>query len=143
MDIALMMCLEKGWRRFRFTAGRIQKAGWNPTGISMKRCGLNRAMSTVPYKLEGKVKKKLMIVLLVAAGVIILYHALFYRAKMNKSYVNQLEKEYGEYILFTAYEFDWAIAVPWLFSDDGIFGVFNALSRSFITSRNLNECDSN
>lgn len=44
---------------------------------------------------------------------------------------NQLEKEYGEYILFTAYEFDWAKAVPWLFSDNGIFGVFNALSRSF------------
>ncbi len=78
-------------------------------------------------------KKKLMIGLLVAAGVIILYHALFYRAKMNKSYVNQLEKEYGEYILFTAYEFDWAKAVPWLFSDDGIFGVFNALSRSFMS----------
>ncbi len=44
---------------------------------------------------------------------------------------NQLEKEYGEYILFTAYEFDWAKAVPWLFSDNGIFGVFNALIRSF------------
>ena len=56
-----------------------------------------------------------MIGLLVAAGVMILYHALFYRVKMNKSYVNQLEKEYGEYILFTAYEFDWAKAVPWLF----------------------------
>ncbi len=78
-------------------------------------------------------KKKLMIGLLVAAGVMILYHALFYRVKMNKSYVNQLEKEYGEYILFTAYEFDWAKAVPWLFSDDGIFGVFNALSRSFMS----------
>ncbi len=61
----------------------------------MKRYGLNRAMSTVLYKLEGKVKKKLMIVLLVAAGMIILYHALFYRAKMYKSDIDQLEKEYG------------------------------------------------
>ena len=45
-------------------------------------------------------KKKLMIGLLVAAGVMILYHALFYRVKMNKSYVNQLEKEYGEYTIY-------------------------------------------
>jgi hypothetical protein len=41
------------------------------------------------------VKKKLMIGLLVAAGVIILYQALFYRVKMYKSDTDQLEKEYG------------------------------------------------
>ena len=44
-------------------------------------------------------KKKLMIGLLVAAGVMILYHALFYRVKMNKSYVNQLENTENIYYL--------------------------------------------